>query len=486
MMKIQTKIRIILGSILVFVLVWLIWQAVVPFGKIVYIHDFEKDNYFIKKLTPDTRVKEPQGGVQKIIGNPVYFSLYTPRAFNSAKLSLKYRRCEDAPQCAPENLPIVEAGVLVDKTVWRYNLKPVENHIIEQLSMAWEVERAGATILLQRQKKYNSVNEFKDNLPPINEIAVYNYDLDFDYIVPGYEPRSEAVEFIYPLRGAYQFYTYIKDEDLDFTFFITDINSNKDADQIDLNLYFNDELIDSRHLADDGIIEDDGQTSAEQTINFKAGNLPEGVYKVELKANDDIITGKIISKQQKLAFINKIWLYENRGNNVGIEIFTDANFLNAQTVNPNSLQAIKLVDSDFLVDQTYKQFTAGLKGSSTKFILERGDIIISGDGVFSFWESGLINPGIKKVDAALDINGEGINYVIAGYTAPEAENNWQQAEVGINLKNAYREKNKYSFIISLPGLRADDETNDWVELDEVRVKLEGKSLWQKIVEVFNF
>ena len=106
-------------------------MAVVPSGKITYVYDFKKDNYFISKLTPDARVEERQNNKQKIIGDPVYFSLRTPRRFNKAKLTLKYKRCKQEPQCAPANLPIIEVGALVDKTVWRYDLEPIENYIME-------------------------------------------------------------------------------------------------------------------------------------------------------------------------------------------------------------------------------------------------------------------------------------------------------------------------------------------------------------------
>ena len=485
MIKIHIKIRIILWSILACVILWLLYMAVVPSGKITYVYDFKKDNYFISKLTPDARVEERQNNKQKIIGDPVYFSLRTPRRFNKAKLTLKYKRCKQEPQCAPANLPIIEVGALVDKTVWRYDLEPIENYIINQLALAWDMIEENGAILLQRRKKYNSIDEFLKNPPPVGEIALYNYDLKSDFILPGYIPGDKKVEFKRPLRGPYQFYTYIKGEDLDFTFFFTDINENKDPDPIDMNLYFGGRLIDARHLDDDGISEDNGRASLARGLDFKLSDLPEGVYKIELRSNDDIITDKIITKQRKLAFINKIWLYKSGRKIEDLNIFTDSRTLNAQTANPESLQTIKLADGDLSIDQTYKQFTSGLKGTSTKFFLEHDDIIISGDGVFSFTQKGLINPSIKKINAALDINGEGINYVIADYRLPKKLDGWQEAEARMDLADAYREAGKYSFIISIPGLKADDEIGDWIEADEIRINLTGKNLWGKIKEIFN-
>ncbi|MCX6796691.1 MAG: hypothetical protein NTW06_04320, partial [Candidatus Falkowbacteria bacterium] len=164
------KFRIILWSLLGLVVLWLLYMGIVPSGKITYDTDFKNDNFFIKKLTPAERVDEIKRNVppslfqsfgeasQKIIGDPVYFSLRTPRRFNSANIEIKYKNNSE--------LPIIETGVLVDKIVWRYNTKPIENRVIDQLSVKWNMIKSGETIFLQREKKYKSVEEFLKNLPP--------------------------------------------------------------------------------------------------------------------------------------------------------------------------------------------------------------------------------------------------------------------------------------------------------------------------------
>jgi len=473
------KLRILLWISLGLVVGFLLYKGVVPSGKISYVYNLEKPSSFIGKLTPAERVELVKDGVQKIIGDPVYFSLRTPRKFNIAKLSIKYKNNSE--------LPLIEAGVLMDKTVWRYNLQPIENKIIDDIALVWDAIKENGVMLLQREKRFNSIDEFLENLPSKDEIALYNYDLKQKFLFENYEGNKELSSG-YPelsslsLRGSYQFYTYIKDEDLNFDFSFLDLNKNKDSDRIELNLYYEDELIDSRSMEDDGVVSDNSEISSERTVNFKVANLPEGVYKIELKVNDDIVTKNITTVQSKLAFINKIWLF-NEGKSK-IELFTDGRELRVQTVNPGSLGKIKFGEEELEINETYKQFFVSLPiATTTKLILAKDGVIIASDGVFSFSETYLINPSFKKVTANLDIKKESINYVLAKYSPPEEIKNWKLAQVEFDISNAYREFYKNSFIISVPGLRADDEVGGNIVVDEIRVELEGKSLWEKVKEV---
>jgi len=217
-------------------------------------------------------------------------------------------------------------------------------------------------------------------------------------------------------------------------------------------------------LPDKGENEGGGEIVKRGSLKLKLAGLPEGAYKIELKANDDIITEKIVSKQRRLSFINKLWLAK-RGDSE-IVLYTDSKEIKAQTVNPKSLQTIKVGNNELAMDETYRQFAIKLpSGRAAKTIeLERGDVILAGDGVFSFKKDGLINPKFKKVDANLDVDRDGVNYILANYEIPRNEGEWKIARAEFDLTRAYRENGKYGFLISVPGLRADDEIDDYVEI----------------------
>lgn len=117
------KLRIFLWSTLILVVAWLLYMGVVPFGKISYVYDFTKENYFIRKLAPESRVLPVKNGSQIIIEDPIYFIARTSRTFDKAVVTLKYKSKTD--------LPLVQLGVLMDKSAWNYELKPIENKTLD-------------------------------------------------------------------------------------------------------------------------------------------------------------------------------------------------------------------------------------------------------------------------------------------------------------------------------------------------------------------
>ncbi|MCK5061496.1 hypothetical protein KAR28_03010 [Candidatus Parcubacteria bacterium] len=475
-MKTEIKIRIILWLALGLVIVWLLLHAIVPGGEIVYIQDFKDSNYFIPKLTPAERIETGDSSV-RIIGDPVYFSLRAPRTFNKANLEIKFR--------SSDNIRILEAGPLVDKIVWRYNLQPLMNKTLDQLGLAWERQEDNGIVFLQRDKNYNSLENFLTSLPALDEIAIYNYEWNQEHLLPDYSSSSDEIIIDIPLRGGYQFYIYIKDEKLDLRFILADLNQNKDLDDLELILYYQDEIILNKSVKEASKNENKKIVELGE-IELSQSNLPEGVYKIELRAGDDIVTRRIKTKQNKIAFINKIRLLRDKKEN--IKIYTDSQQMQAVTPHPDRLQSIKAGSKVLDLSDTYKLFSLDIlptsatntKDKSIELTLNLDGVTISGDGVFAFAREQMINPRLKKVDENIDINAEGINYVLANYESPGKNNNWQIASAQADLRQAYCEKGAYQFIISVPGI----QEGEYVEIDEIRVELTGKGLGKKIMEIF--
>ncbi|MCU0679195.1 MAG: hypothetical protein MUC28_01970 [Planctomycetes bacterium] len=469
------KIRVILWSILAATTFWLAWQAVVPFGHITYTSYLSGDSYFIRKLTPAERVVVSDDQPTRITGDPVYFSLRAPRRFDRAVVVITYRRG------GVPSVPIIEAGVLADKTIWRYDLKPVENRTIDQLSQAWEVMREGNTVLLQKEKKFNSISEFLIGLPPREEIAAYNYNLKSELVIADYAMSAKNNTLTQSLRGPYQFYTYLGgEEEVDYSFSFVDLNQNRDSDPVDVNLYYQGSFIDSHRLDDDGNAADNNKPSDRRELDLKLVGLPAGVYKVEVRANDDIITKQIAAKQQKMAFINKINLAG--GNSEDITLYTDGTQLHVLTDDPAKLQAIKVNGVSLELEETYKQYDLVLPGTTTAIVLAEDGVTLAGDGVFSFSREALINADFKKVSGSLDVMAAGIKYVIADYLPPSDTDGWRTAKAAFDLSAAYRENGAYSFLISIPGLKAEDGAGEYIEVKEIMIELQGKTLWEKINE----
>ncbi|MCK5766930.1 MAG: hypothetical protein KAH35_00950 [Candidatus Atribacteria bacterium] len=394
------------------------------------------------------------------------------------------------------DVPLIEAGVLVDNISWRYDLKPVQNKLIDQFSLVWEKEIKNDLLILKRPSFASNTIEcnFFDkqaSSSDVNTLAVYNYDLNKDYVLTDYEPINEDLEKIdnfHSLRASWQLTTYIKNEDLNFNFLFKDLNLNKEEDGIELLLFYRDELIDSRAILDDGIYGDSAQISEDISLNFRVPNLPEGVYKIQLRANDDIVTTEIASKQSKLVFVNNIRLI--RESDEEFIIFSDSGKIQAKTIYPDSLQDIKIGDSKLRLTETYRQFESDISAvfatSGLKILeIEKDGIFLSGNGVFSFTSDAFFNPNIKRAVDGLNVNESGVNCIISGYKPPLREDDYYIANIFLDLKDAYHENNIYSFIISAPDLKIDDGVDDYLEIEEIRIKLKGKSLREKILEAIS-
>lgn len=467
------KFRLILWLILLAVIIFLLWQWIIPSGQISYNYNFYSDSGFIGKLSPKERVLPPKSGQQAVIGNPVYFAVRTPRQFEQAKLSITYKN-------EVENLPVMEAGVLVDKAIWRYNLQPMQNRTIDQVLPAWFAIKQDDILFLQREKKYDSWEDFQKDPASFSQIAVYNYDLPRRYYISNYQASSVYNSLNYSLRGTYQFYVYLDNEALNLNFLFKDLNLNQDSDAVQILIYdqYN-SLIGERTIADDSIADSTGQESKIRSIHITRNDLSTGVYKIEFKANDDIITTQLATPQSKLAFINKLWLSNPEQTN--ITVYSDSQAISLQTINPASLQTISINDKFLEIPNTYEQFTLINKEPINKIHIAKGDIIISGKGVFSFDQASLLNPDYQIIDNYFELTDK-INYIVANYKTPQTNGEWQTAVLDFDISNAYREDDKYSFLISIPGLRLEDDYDDQIIIKNIKLELLGKSLWKKIDE----
>ena len=117
------KIRVILWSVLFLVVIFFLYKGLVPTGRLSFYHNFIDRGVYVDKLDPQDRFIIKNGEVG-ITGNPIYFNLRTVRDFKKLDFTLIYKN---------KDFPLVEAGILMDGKNWNYQLKPLENKIIDQL-----------------------------------------------------------------------------------------------------------------------------------------------------------------------------------------------------------------------------------------------------------------------------------------------------------------------------------------------------------------
>jgi hypothetical protein len=471
----RIKIRILLVIAWVLTLAFFLLKLVVPSGEITYSSDFSKKTGFIYNLTPQERIDD-FGDKVKIIADPVYFSLYYPRQFQEAEIKLKYKW---------ENVDnqIMEMGFLADKNLWQYKLEPLENTILERAINTWHVSQEGNFMFLQKNKKFNSLNEFLQSDFSKNSTAVYNIDTK-DLNISEFKLSQEKVDNIsaytieQDLIGHHQFYMYHPGSDFNVNIKVQDLNQNDEEDNIEMFLFYQNQVI-ARESLDSIISLDSKEISELKDLSLELSDLSEGLYKVEIKISDDIVIKEIKTSSNKLSFINNIHLGES---NDELKLYTDSSYLKVLTTKSASLQKLNFAGVNFDVVDTYKQhyFTSDTEVKSTwrEINLKKGNLKLSNSGMFSFDKNLAFNPEMASLDDRSDLSN--IDYIIADYKPVEKEGEWNVAVANFDLSSAYSEDNKYSFIFSLPNFFY--KQNSALVIDSIDITLKGKNIWQKIKE----
>jgi len=477
-----SNIRLYFLIAIVILVAFLLYLKFLPFGQATYSRDYTSSwrsgKGFIYGFTPAERLGSSTDAAV-IVGDPVYFSVFTPRSFEKAELTVVYRDRLDI------DTPLIEAGVLADNVVWRYDLKPLDNKSLDYLLLRWNVIREGKTVLLQKEKRYSGIKAWRDDLsagrlqgcqhPTADCLAIYNFSLPYEYRATNYQSPLPTVIDI-PLRGAHELYFYRQNEPLSIKVDFIDQNLDKKAAPLSLILYSDGKIAARRDLEDPNQQPASGRPE-EKSLSVEEKDLPAGVYKLEIKATDDTIIKKISSSIGRVSFARKIWpVSEN-----GLTLYTDSPYLQVKALSPASLQAIRFAGEEFSLSEPYKQqlFKSRQASGRNLVALEKGDIILENSGVFAFSSENLFNPSWPKVDHFFSVNNP-YQYIIADYEPPLEDEGWKTAKAEFDISTAYRQDGKYSFMISIPGLSADDSRADNLEIAQIKVKFKGRNLWQMI------
>lgn len=438
------------------------WLAIVPNGSITYQADLLSPDFFIGRLSPAERVQGASGrAARQLIGEPVYFSLFTSRPFRQAEVTVEFSG----------RAPLIEVGLRRGATVWNFERQPLRHDGLAALAATPNALQENGLLLWQREKKYSSIAQFLKDPPPAADISAYNYDLPIPFRPAGRISAGPERPVAAGLRGAYIIETYSSGEAIDIAWRLRDINENKDSDPVIATVY------NDAHTAVASVAEpDDGgapdSVSGQRTMRLRTATLRPGVYRIEFKATDDIITDRISTGQAYFSFLNRIWLAA--AGRSAVSMVTDGAYLTAQTSAPTSRQAIVFDGGKLELAETYRQATRPAADQSRRpkrIELSRDDVTLSTDGALAFSEAELINASPRQFTAGADAAAQASPYVIARYAPPAAPD---QGRATFQLAGAYREKGKYSFLIAAPGVSPDQP----LEIRSIRVRLSGPSIWE--------
>jgi hypothetical protein len=161
-------------------------------------------------------------------------------------------------------------------------------------------------------------------------------------------------------------------------------------------------------------------------------------------------------------------------------MFTDRPFVMLQTANPLARGQYTIGDGSILVDNTFQQFSGRSQSVKDKYRIDipYGDIEVANNGLLSFSNDSLIIGNEEKIDQYFQYDSN-LDYIIAGYDSPKIQDSgWKRAEIEFDMHGAYREKNRYQLIFSLP--RPFVSSSFPVYIKSVEAEASATSIWEKI------
>lgn len=466
-------IKAILISIPILTLFYLFNKQFPLNGKLEIVYDFKNPNGFIGKLNPSGRldeIKKTDGEYSQTMKiDPVYFDLELPSNYQKATIQITYH---------VKNQPIIEIGALASKDIWNFQTKPIQNLLIDNLIGKWHTFQQMDAILLQREKKYDSIDSFIKDLPPRDLIAVFNYNLPDEYVDQNYQQSDEYLEIQQKLKGQHSFYTYLGEgENIDFVFWLEDVNEHNGKDGGKIEIYRGSALVEKQIISDDDIIDESKIKNDLGEFKISLSNIASGLYKINLLLTDDILISKIKTDQKLVAFVNKLNLYNDKSLDKPVNVFSNSSLIKSATNCASGLQNLKIGNQDLEVKELNIEYIKEMKNHKNGYEIEipKGNILISGDGLFSFGVEQFFDPRIKVLDKKDNLYET--DYIIANYHPPQSVGGWAVGEATFDLAGIYKENNKVKIMISAPNLNINKGE---VKINEIKAILETKPFLEKV------
>ncbi len=479
-------VRIILYLIPLALLVTIVTWNIDIDGRRVAEYQFDQDSPFISRLFPANRLSAMTETGQKVLSEPVYWRVRYPQRYSQAKIDISYSN---------EGQDLLQIGLKqYGGDDWQYHLQPIENSSLDTLD--WPQITSGETTLWQRKAKFETVRDFLQNYYEL-PVAAYNYDLFKRFIIPGYQPNQSTSTVDRLLRGNLSIYTYVKSEPLAWDFQVVDFNRTNGADPVTLIVRdWQGTEVKRFELADDGGVTDRVGASPERKVSVWLNNLPEGVYRLDWQAENDIFISRIETKQKLFGFIDRLYLVNNQEYRDGLPdldlssttIQTTASIIGVQTAHPLGLQTIQINDESLEVKKTHEDYYISVETPLSTIVSPVNDILLHGDGLFFLGAEQVFNPEIFKLKS-FDPNVN-VDYVIANYRSPQVDaQGVRQTSVTFDLQSAALEDGSLRFMLSAPNLvsRGNNVSIRSIKVTLLKPPLENWSdIWQAVIKLVTY
>lgn len=454
--------RVFLCAIPALILLFVLNQRFVPFGKITETYNFKKPGVIISALSPKSHVETTEKNLktkeyyQRVIEDPVYFDVTLPFAANFIDLDIKYQN---------PNAPLVQLGIITKEKAGKFVIEPIENKYVENSDWIKEEIPEKGIIFLQKpvvlkgldnkkeQGEYANFADFEMNFPKDRNVAFYQIDPTPYYEIDNYQPLTSEAVWEKTLRGSHELVVYIDNEDLDFTFYYQKRNDTKADDNFNIQLLKNDEIIQEWTDEKEALTK---SSEGGKSLQVLSKNLPAGIYDLRINAGSNTQIKKIDTKQKYWGFKDHL-LLDNPAesllfysNSVGLAFKAD---------HSSGLQTINIDKEELEIDALHKNFGSKPKqGLYQEVFIPRDDILVKFLNIITFKPEDLdrLIPSPKAIDLEQisPLAPVTFDFIVAKYYVPLQETNgWKTFKKTLTIDDLFVKDNKIQFMLSAPGVK---------------------------------
>ncbi len=482
-------------KIMIIVLIPLVLIGFVVYSNIIpqkfnYFYDIgsNNDNY----LSPAGRISDKINDLgityRNLTDQLVYFDIPTVKGTDEINLSIKFK----------DNFPDNSNFLIGAKNQeeWSYQYFTIYDKTIEELIKKYPYSQKDNLTLfkINNYSKDYTIDDFYTNPPLVRLATPLNVTIP-ELKIQDYQPQEFTINTA--LRGTQTFYVYIKGY-LDVEVWKRDLNWYNGSDILNISLYdSNNKLIDFSTIKDDGEtgIKTDKNNTDDQKGELQTAELKEGIYKLELKNNGDMLITKIRLNQNKIVLSGSIFLAQSGEYFNNFEESSKVYFkvqkptqLTAQTSHDYSLQTINVNNKELNITERNAKSGLSITPSDIFYEIksEKNDITITGPEFFSFTEDSWFNPFEgKNVQYKSNLNylEQNADYVLVEYTSPKEENGWRIASLSLNIEenNLYINDNKLNMLLDIGHLNQNKNNtkNDYIPIDWINITVHKKGFFEK-------
>lgn len=441
---------------------------------------------FIHGLRPTGRVTL-HDGVISLMGDPVYLSVTPPGNYERAMITTTFSASEQ---------PVVELGATVDAKAGQIVLKPLRHRTLDAL--AWPSLTSGDLTLWQRTPRYDSVEAFLNDPPPLASITTYHASLAEDAaLASAWTIGAGASLTQVSLRGFHEFVAATDGRDVELEVEYQDMNRNPGADPVSVRVYQGGRLLAEARRDDDGVEGDVQAALGRQTVRVAVRDVEAGLVKVELNAGNDVYWRAVRSSLPRMAFVRTVTVGDEVGflpQSRAVTLFTNAQHMTLYTRHAEGVQTVRVGSRTVDIVVPHARYDVeNVDGGVVRVDIPRGDLVVETDGMVAFAREAFFDPFPVRLDDRTDLDRRGVDYVLAQYASPvsnastaeEARLGVVEASAEFELGNLEREgSGALRFVYSLPRV---SDRGASVDITRIRVDFERPprtlaDAWRRLIQ----